>query len=100
MKQVVRAGLPCDVCTGVAHLQREMGTVPIVAFSDVKVEVMYFLHESWLNTGMLHQELVKESGATLLRSDNEKVGQRPHWSSSRSPKMPGSICLLDAALHN
>jgi hypothetical protein len=77
-----------------------MGTVPIVAFSDVKVEVMYFLHESWLDTGMLHQELVKESGATLLRSDNEKVGQRPHWSSSRSPKMPGSICLLDAALHN
>jgi hypothetical protein len=49
---------------------------------------------------MSHQELVKESGATLLRPDNEKVGQRPHWSSSRSPKMPGSICLFDAALHN
>ena len=100
MKQVVRAGLPRDVCTGVAHLQRKMGTVPIVAFCEVKVEVMYFLHESWLNTGMLHQELVKESGATLLRSDNEKVGQRPHWSSSRSPKMPGSIGLLVTSFQN
>jgi hypothetical protein len=100
MKQVVRAGLPCDVCTGVARLQREMGTVPIVAFSEVEIEVMYFLHEGRLYTGMLHQELVKESGATLLRSDDEKVGQRSYWSSSQSPEMPGSICLLDAALHN
>jgi hypothetical protein len=39
---------------------------------------MYFLHEGWLRTGMLHQELVKESGTTLLRSDNEKVGQCPY----------------------
>ena len=100
MKQVVRACLPRDVCTDVAHLQREMGTIPIVAFPEVEVEVMYFLHESWLDTGMLHQELVKESGATLLCSDNEKVGQRSDWSSGQSPEMPGSICLLDAALHN
>ena len=77
-----------------------MGTVPIGAFSEVKVEIMYFLQEGWLNTGMLHQELVEESGTTLLRSDNEKVGQRPHWSSSQPPKMPGSMGLLDASLHN
>jgi hypothetical protein len=100
MKQVVRAGLPRDVCTGVAHLQRKMGTVPIMAFCEVKVEVMHFLHESWLNTGMLRQELVKESGATLLRSDNEKVGQRPHWSSRQSPSMPGSIGFLVTSFHN
>ena len=100
MKQVVRAGLARDVCAGVAHLQRKMGTVPIVTFSEVKVEVMYFLHEGWLYTGMLHQEFVKESGTTLLSSDNEKVGQRPHWSSSQSPSMPGSIGLLDASFHN
>jgi hypothetical protein len=73
-----------------------MGTVPIVGFSEVEVEVVYFLHEGRLYAGMLHQELVKESGATLLRSDNEKVGQRPHWSSSQSPEVPGSIGLLDA----
>ena len=100
MKQVVRAGLPRDVCSGIAQLQREMGTVPIGAFSEVEVEVMYFLDEGWLYTGMLHQELVKESGTTLLRSDNEKVGQRPHWSSSQSPSMPGSIGPLDASLHD
>ena len=77
-----------------------MATVPIGAFSEVKVEVMYFLHEGWLYTGMLHQEFVKESGTTLLRSDNEKVGQRSHWSSSQSPEVPGSIGLFDASFQN
>ena len=100
MKQVVRAGLPRDVRTGVAHPQRKMRTVPTVAIAEVEVEVMYFLHESWLNTGMLHQELVKESGAALLRSDNEKVRQRPHWRCGQSPSMPGSIGLLVASFHN
>ena len=100
MKQVVRAGLSRDVYTGVAHLQREMGTVPLVAFSEVEVEVMHFLHESWLNTGMLRQELVEESGSAFLCSDNEKVGQRPRWSSSQSPRMPGSIGLLVTSFHN
>src|SRR5215210_1988974 len=100
MKQVVWAGLPRDVCTGVAYLQRKMGTVPVVAFSEIEVEIMYFLHEGWLYTGVLHQELVQESGATLLRSDNEKVRQRPYRSSSQSPKMPGSISLLGASLHD
>ena len=74
MKQVVRAGFTSDVCTDAAYLQRKMGTVPIVASSEVEVKIVYFLHEGWLYTGMLHQELVKESGTTLLRSDNEKVG--------------------------
>ena len=100
MKQVVRTGFPRDVCTGVAHLQRKVGAVPLVAFSEVKIEIMYFLHEGWLYTGMLHQELVKEGSTTLLCSNNEKVGQCPHWSSSKSPMMPGSIGLLDASLHN
>jgi hypothetical protein len=100
MKQVVWAGLPRDVSMGVTDLQREMGTVPIIVFSEVKIEIMHFLHEGWLHARMLHQELVKKSSATLLRSDNEKVGQRSYWSSSQSPKMPGSIGLLGASLHN
>ena len=100
MKQVVRAGFTKDVCTGAAYLQRKMGTVPIVAFSEDGVEITYFLHEGWLCTEMLHQELVKECGTTLLRSDDEKVGQRPHWSSSQSLSIPGSISLLVASLHN
>ncbi len=100
MKQVVRAGLPRDVCTGVAHLQRKIGTVPIVAFSEVKIEIMHFFKEGRLHTRMLHQLLVEESGTTLLRSDNEKIGQRPHWSSSQPPKTPGGIGPLDASLHN
>ncbi len=100
MKQVVRAGLPREVSTGVTHLQRKMGTVPVVAFSEVKIEIMHFLGKSWLYIGMLHQELVKKSGTTLLGSDNDKVWQRSYWSSSQSPKMPGSIGLLGASLHN
>ena len=78
MKQVVRASFARDVLTAVTKLQRKMGTVPIVAFSEVKVKVMYFLQEGRLNSGMLHQFLVEKSGTTLLCSDNEKVGQRPH----------------------
>jgi hypothetical protein len=76
MKQIVRASLSRDVLTVVPRLQRKIGTVPIVAFSKVKIEVMYFLSKGWLHMRMLHQELVKKSGATLLRSDNDKVGQR------------------------
>ena len=100
MKQIVRASLPCNVRARGTQTNRKMGTVPIVAFSEVEVEVMYFLHEGWLYVRVLHQELVKESGATLLRSDNEEVGQRPHLSSSQSAKMPGSIGLLVASFHN
>ena len=100
VKQVVRAGLSRNVLLAVGHLQRKMGTVPIVAFSEVEVEIVYFLYEGWLCTGVLHQELVEECGTTLLRSDNKKVGQRPHWGSSQSPSMPGSIGLLVASFHN
>jgi len=80
MKQVIRAGLPRDECRAFARMQRKVGTVPVVALAVVEVEIMYFLHEGWLDTGMLHQELVKESSATLLRSDNEKIRQHPHRS--------------------
>src|SRR4028119_1280457 len=100
MKQVVRAGLPRDICTGVAHLQRKIRTVPIVALSEVKIEIMHFLNEGWLHVRMFHQESVEETSTTLLRSDNEKIGQRPNWGSSRPPETPGGKSLLDASLHN
>ena len=101
MKQIVRAGLPRDVSMGVTDLQRKMGTIPIVAPSEVEIEIMYFFGKGSLHTRVLHQELVKKSSTTLLRSDNEKVGQRSRWSGSRSPQMPSSsIGLLDASLHN
>ncbi len=45
MKQVVRASLPRDVCTGVWDLQRKIGTVPIFAFSEVKIEIMHLFKE-------------------------------------------------------
>jgi hypothetical protein len=68
---------------GVADLQREMGTVPIIVFSEVKIEIMHFLHEGWLHARMLHQELVKKSGTALLCSDDDKIRQRPYRSSSQ-----------------
>src|ERR687890_205923 len=82
MKQVVRAGLSRDVLAAVTHLHRKIGTVPIVAFSEVEVEIVYLLGKGWLHMRMLHQELVKKASATLLRSDNDKVWQRSHRSSS------------------
>jgi hypothetical protein len=82
MKQVVRAGLSCDVLAAVRDLHRKIGTVPIVAFSEVEVEIVYLLGKGWLHMGMLHQELVKKASATLLRSDNDKVWQRSYWSGS------------------
>jgi hypothetical protein len=82
MKQVVRAGLSRDVLTAATHLQRKMGTVPIAAFSEVEIEKVHFLGKGWLDMGMLHQELIKESSTALLRSDNGKVWQRSYWSSS------------------
>ncbi len=101
MKQVVRAGLSCDIRATVTHLQRKMGTIPIVAPSEVEIEVVYFLGKGSSHMRMLHQELVKKSSAALLRSDNEKVGQRSYWSCSQSPVMPSSsIGLLDTSLHN
>ncbi len=101
MKQVVRAGLSRNVLLAVRHLQRKMGTVPIVAFSEVKVEIVYFLGKGSLHMRMLYQELVEKSSTTLLRSDNEKVGQRSYRSTSQSPEMPSSsVGLLDASLHN
>jgi len=101
MKQVVRAGLPRDVSMGVTDLEREMRTIPIVAPSEVEIEIMYLFGEGSLYMRMLHQELVKKSSTTLLRSDNEKVGQRSYWSSSQSPQTPSSgIGFLDASLHN
>src|SRR5215208_144739 len=100
MKQVIRAGLSRDVLIVVRHLQREIGTVPIVAFSVVEIKVVYLLGEGRLHIRMLHQELVQKSSATLLRPDNEKVWQRSHLSSSQSPKMPGKISLFAALRHN
>ena len=100
MEQVVWAGLSRDVRAAVTLLERKMGTIPIVAFSEVEIEVVYFLGKGWLHVRMLHQELVKKSSTTLLRSDDEKVGQRSYWSSSQSPKMPGCTGLLGASLHN
>jgi hypothetical protein len=85
MKQVVRAGLSRDVLTAVTHLQRKIGTVPIVAFSEVEIEIVYFLGKGRLHMRMLHQKLVKKSSTALLRPDNEKVWQRSYWSSSQSP---------------
>src|SRR3712207_638608 len=100
MKQVVRAGLSRDVRAAVTLLERKIGTIPIVAFSEVEIEVVYFLGKGWLHVRMLHQELVKKSSTTLLRSDDEKVGQRSYWSSSQSPKMPDCTGLLGASLQN
>jgi hypothetical protein len=100
MKQVVWAGLSRDVLRAVTHLQRKMGTVPIVAFSEVEIEVVYFLGKGWLHVRMLHQELVKKTSTALLRSDNDKLWQRSYWSSSQSPKMPGQVSLFAASLHN
>src|SRR5918998_472039 len=85
MKQVVRAGLSRDVLTAVTHLQRKIGTVPIVAFSEVEIEIVYFLGKGRLHMRMLHQKLVKKSSTALLRPDNDKVWQRSYWSSSQSP---------------
>ena len=82
MKQVVRAGLSRDVLAAVTHLHRKIGTVPIVALSEVEVEIVYLLGKGWLHMGMLHQELVKKTSATLLPSDNDKVWQRSYWSGS------------------
>src|SRR5215208_1481278 len=82
MKQVVRAGLSRDVLAAVTHLHRKIRTVPIVAFSEVEVEIVYLLGKGWLHMRMLHQELVKKASATLLRSDNDKVWQRSYWSGS------------------
>ena len=58
MKQVVRAGLSRDVLAAVTHSQRKIGTVPIVAFSEVEIEIVYLLAKGWLHVRMLHQELV------------------------------------------
>jgi hypothetical protein len=78
-----------------------MGTVPIIAFSEVKIEIVYFLGKGWLHTRVLHQELVKKGSTTLFRSDNDKVWQRSYWSGSHSPRAPSSsMGLLDAPLHN
>ena len=74
MKQVVRAGLSRDVLAAATHLHRKIGTVPVVAFSEFKVEIVYFLGKARLHLGMLCQELVEKSGTALLRSDNDKVG--------------------------
>jgi len=82
MKQVVRAGLSRDVRASVTLLQRKIGTVPIVAFSEVEIEIVHLLGKGWLHMRMLDQELVKETSTTLLRSDNDKVWQRSHRSSS------------------
>ena len=82
MKQVVRAGLSRDVLAAVTHLHRKIGTVPIVAFSEVEIEIVHLLSKGWLHMRMLDQELVKETSTTLLRSDNDKVWQRSHRSSS------------------
>lgn len=100
MKQVVRAGLSRDVLLAVKRLHWKMGPVPLVAFSKVEIEIVYFLGKGWLHTRMLHQELVKESSTALLRSDDDKVRQRSYWSSSHSPKMPGKVSLFAASLHN
>src|SRR3712207_1010622 len=100
MKQVVRAGLSCDVLTAVTHLQRKIGTVPIVAFSEVEIEVVYFLGKGWLYIRMLRQEPVEKTSTRLLRSDNYEIWQRSYRSSSQSPKMPGKVSLLAASLHN
>ena len=82
MKQVVRASLSRDVPATVTQLHRKIGTVPVVAFSEVEVEIVYLLGKGWLHMRMLDQELVKETSTTLLRSDNDKVWQRSHRSSS------------------
>src|SRR5215210_4156575 len=100
MKQVVGAGLPRDVRTGVAHLQRKIGPVPIVALFEVEIEIMHFLEEGRLHTRMLRQELVEERSTTFLCSNNEKIGQRPHWSRSQPPTTSGGISFLEASFHN
>ena len=82
MKQVIWAGLSRDVPTAVTHLQREVGAVPIVAFSEVEIEIVYLLGKGWLHMRMLRQELVKKTSTTLLCSDNDKVWQRSYWSGS------------------
>jgi hypothetical protein len=82
MKQVVRAGLSRDALTAVTRSQRKMGTIPIVAFPEVEIEIVYLLGKGRLHLRMLHQEPVKEASTTLLRSDNDKVWQRSYWSGS------------------
>src|SRR5215217_2461819 len=100
MKQIVRASLSRDVFAAVTRLERKIGTVPIVTFSEIEIEIVYFLSEGRLHMRVLHQELIKKSSTTLLRTDDEKVGQRPYRSCSQSPKAPGSVSLLDPSLHN
>ncbi len=58
MKQVVWAGLSRDVLSAVKRLQWKMGPVPLVAFSEVEIEIVYLLAKGWLHVRMLHQELV------------------------------------------
>ena len=101
MKQVVWGGFTRDVLTAVVNLQRKMGTVPIVAPSEVEIEIVHLLGKGPLHVRMLHQELVEKSGTTLLRSDNDKVRQRSYRAGSQSANVPGgSVGFLDTSLHN
>ena len=74
MKQVVWAGLSRDVLMAVAHSQWKMGTVPIVAFSEVEIEIVYFLVKSGLDLRVLHEKAVEKGSTALLRSDNKEIG--------------------------
>src|SRR5215211_38911 len=80
MKQVVWARLSRDVPVVVSNLQRKMGTIPIVTFCKVEIEIVDFLSKGWLQTRMLHQELVKKRSSALLCPDNDEVWQRSYWS--------------------
>ncbi len=99
MKQIIGAGFSRDVRPVLAYLQGELGTVPVLAFSEVKVEVMHFFDESGPDVRMLRQKPVEERGAALLCSDHEKVGQRSHWSSAQSANVPDGIRPFGPSLH-
>ena len=100
MKQVVRAGLSRYVLTAGTHLRRKIGTVPVVALSEVKIEIVYFLGKGWLHVSMLHQELVKKNSVTLLRSDNSKLGNVRTGAVAHLQRCLAIVGFLDASLHN
>jgi len=80
MKQVVGAGLSCNIVSVLAYSKRKVGAIPVAASVEVEIEIVHLFEEGGLDTRMLRQKLVKKGGATFLCSDYDEVGQGSHWS--------------------
>jgi hypothetical protein len=74
MEQIIGAGFPRYVIPDLMYLQREVGTVPGIAFPEIEIEIVYFLVKSGLDLRVLHEKAVEKGSTAFLCSDNEEIG--------------------------